>query len=81
MGYDHAAPKLAVNLTLNADLIERCRTEVGNLSVYVETLLAADLERREAAADAEKRRTERAIVAFTALYEEHGSLSEELQEK
>lgn len=79
MGYDHAAPKRPVNLNLNADLVERCRSEVSNLSAYVEELLAADLEKRMAAAEAEKRRTEGAIDAFSALYESHGSLSEELQ--
>jgi post-segregation antitoxin (ccd killing protein) len=66
-----------VNLNLNSDLVERCRSEIGNLSAHVEELLAADLERRAAAAEAEKRRTERAIDAFSALYEAHGSLSEE----
>jgi post-segregation antitoxin (ccd killing protein) len=68
-----------VNLNLNTDLVERCRSEVGNLSAHVEALLAADLEKRAAAAEAEKRRTERAIEAFSALYEAHGSLSEEVQ--
>ena len=79
MGFDHSAPKRPVNLNLNIDLVERCRSEVGNLSAHVEELLAADLEKRTAAAEAEKRRTERAIEAFSALYEAHGSLSEELQ--
>jgi post-segregation antitoxin (ccd killing protein) len=68
-----------VNLNLNADLVERCRSEVGNLSAHVEALLAADLKKRAATAEAEKRRTERAIDAFSALYGEHGSLSEEMQ--
>ena len=75
MGFDRSAPKRPVNL--NADLVERCRSEVGNLSAHVEGLLAADLEKRAAAAEAEKRRTERAIDAFSVLYEAHGSLSEE----
>lgn len=79
MGFDHSAPKRAVNLNLNADLIARCKSEVGNLSAHVEDLLAADLEKREAVAAAEKRRTTRAIEAFSALYEAHGSLSEEMQ--
>ncbi len=77
MGFDHSAPRRPVNP--NADLVERCKSEVGNLSAHVEALLAADLERRDAAAEAEKRRTERAIDAFSALYEAHGSLSEEMQ--
>ena len=79
MGYDRAAPKRAVNLNLNTDLVERCRSEVGNLSAYVEGLLIADLDKRAAAAEAERQRTERAIDAFTALYEAHGSLSEEME--
>jgi post-segregation antitoxin (ccd killing protein) len=68
-----------VNLNLNSDLVERCRSEIGNLSAHVEELLAADLKRRAAAAESEKRRTERAIDAFSALYEAHGSLSEEMK--
>jgi len=79
VGFDHSAPKRPVNLNLNADLVERCRSEVGNLSAHVEGLLAADLEKRTAAAAAETQRTERAIDAFSTLYEAHGSLSEETQ--
>ena len=79
MGFDHTARRRPVNLNLNADLVERCKSEVGNLSAHVEALLVADLEKRTAAAEAEKRRTERAIDAFSALYEAHGSLSEEIQ--
>ena len=79
MGFDHSAPRRPVSLNLNADLVARCKSEVGNLSAHVEALLAADLEKRAAAADAERRRTERAMDAFSALYEAHGSLSEEMQ--
>jgi antitoxin CcdA len=79
MGYDAAAPKRPVNLNLNTDLVECCRSPVGNLSAYVESLLGADLEQRANAAAAESRRTERAVEAFSALYEAHGSLSEEMQ--
>jgi antitoxin CcdA len=79
MGYDRTAPKRPVNLNLNADLIERCRSGIANFSAHVEALLAADLAQRQARAEAEKARTERAIEAFSALYNEHGSLSEEMQ--
>ena len=79
VGFDHSAPRRPVNLNLNADLVERCKSEVGNLSAHVEALLAADLESRAVAAAAEKRRAARAIDAFAALYEAHGSLSEEMQ--
>jgi antitoxin CcdA len=79
VGFDRSAPKRPVNLNLNSDLVDRYRAAVGNLSAHVEQLLAADLEKRTSAAEAEKRRTERAIDAFSALYETHGSLSEEMQ--
>jgi antitoxin CcdA len=79
MGYDLAAPKRPVNLNLNSDLIERCRSGVGNFSAHVEALLAADLEHRQASVNAERKRTERALDAFSALYHEHGTLSEEMQ--
>ena len=66
-------------MNLNADLVERCKSDVGNLSGLVDALSAAEREKRAAAAVAEKRRTERSIDAFSALYEAHGSLSEETQ--
>jgi len=80
MGYDRAAPRRPVNLNINSDLVERCRTGVGNFSAHVERLLAADLERREASAAAERAAKERAIDAFAELYQREGSLSEELQQ-
>ena len=76
MGLKHSAPKRPVNLNLNADLVERCRSEVGDLSAHVKEVFAADLEKRAATAEAEKRRTERAIDAFSTLCEAHGSLAE-----
>jgi antitoxin CcdA len=79
MGFDRSAPKRPVNLNLNADLVEQCRSAVGNLSAHVEALLAADLEKRAEVLKAEKRRTELAVDAFAALYEDQGSLSEEIQ--
>jgi hypothetical protein len=53
VGFDHSAPRRPVNLRLNSDLVERCKSEVGNLFAHVEELLAADLEKRAAAAEAE----------------------------
>ncbi len=79
MGFDHGAPRRPVNLNLNSDLVDRCRAGVDNFSAYVESLLEADLKRREAEDDAERQRTERAIDAFSELYRQHGSLSEEFQ--
>jgi antitoxin CcdA len=79
LGFDRAAPRRPVNLSLNSDLVEQCRSGVGNLSAHVEALLAADLEQRQVRIEIEKRNTARAIDAFAALYDEHGSLSEEMQ--
>jgi antitoxin CcdA len=79
LGFDRSAPKRLVNLNLNSDLVEHCRSGVSNLSAYVEDLLAADLALRKAKLEAQKKRTEQAIDAFADLYHEHGSLSEELQ--
>jgi antitoxin CcdA len=79
LGFDRSAAKRPVNLNLNSDLIEQCRSGVSNLSAYVEELLAADLEQRQARAEIEGRNTAQAIDGFAALYQEHGSLSEEMQ--
>jgi post-segregation antitoxin CcdA len=78
-GFDHSAPKRRVNLNLNSDLVEQCRSGVRNLSAHVEELLAVDLERRHCNIEREKQRTEQVIDALAALYHEHGSLSEEMQ--
>jgi len=80
MGYDPTAPRRPVNLNMNSDLVERCRTGVNNFSAYVEGLLAADLAQRDAHMASEKAGTERAIDAFSALYQRDGSLSEEMQD-
>ncbi len=50
-----------------------------NFSAHVESLLAADLDRRERRAAAEKAATEKAVDAFAALYNSEGSLSDEFQ--
>ena len=44
--YDPKAPKRAVNLTLNADLVTRARAEGLNLSALAEEAVAAALARR-----------------------------------
>jgi hypothetical protein len=52
--------------TANAGPTRDCR---AFFSAHAEKLFAADPEKRAVAAEAEKRRTERAIDAFSALYE------------
>jgi len=58
--------------------VDRCKDAIENLSAHVESLLAQDLERREARAAREKANTELAIDAFAEYYRQHGSLSEQL---
>ena len=65
LGFDPSAPKRPVNL--NADLVARCKSVVCDFSADVEALVVADLAKREASA-AGKRRTARAIDAFSAPY-------------
>jgi antitoxin CcdA len=43
--YDRDAPRRAVNLSLNEDLVTRARRLTGNLSATVESLLADFVER------------------------------------
>jgi hypothetical protein len=77
MGCDHAAPRRPVSL--NADLVERCKSEFGSLSAHVGARLAAGPGKRAAAVETESRRTVRAIDASSALCNAHGSLSDEMQ--
>jgi antitoxin CcdA len=64
-GYDIAAPKRPVNMTLNEDLIRRARGITSNLSETVETLLAAFVED----AEAKTAERERQVAANEALVE------------
>jgi len=66
-------------VNLNADLVERCKSEFGSFSAHVEPPLSAGQGKRAAAVETEGRRTVRAIGAFAALYVAQGSLSAEIQ--
>jgi antitoxin CcdA len=77
MGYDRAASKRPVNMTLNEDLIRRARAVTPNLSETVENLLAAFVDDAEAkAADHEKQIAEH-IAANDAFVAKYGSLADE----
>ena len=81
MGFDRAAPKRAVNMTLNEDLVRRARFLTPNLSETVETLLAAYVD--EAEAQAVQREQQIAahiaahIAASDAFVTKYGSLADE----
>jgi antitoxin CcdA len=77
MGYDQAAPKRAVNMTLNEDLVRRARGITPNLSETVETLLAAYVDDAEARAANREQQLAAHIAASDAFVAKHGSLADE----
>jgi len=77
MGYDRAAPKRPVNMTLNEDLIRRARGMTSNLSETVESLLAAFVEDAEAKVVDRERQIAAHIAANDAFVLKYGSLADE----
>jgi antitoxin CcdA len=77
MGYDRAAPKSVVNMTLNEDLVRRARAVTPNLSDTVEKLLADFLASNEARDAAEIERDVRTMAAFAAVNAVHGTLADD----
>jgi antitoxin CcdA len=77
MGYDRAAPKRAVNMTLNEDLVRRARGLTPNLSETVENLLAAYVEDAEARAAQREQQIAAHIAASDAFVAKYGSLADE----
>ncbi len=78
MGTDQTAPKRAVKMTLNADLVRRARAITPNPSDTVEAPLAAyvaDSEARDAARD---QKIKAHIVASDAFIAKYGTLADEL---
>jgi antitoxin CcdA len=77
MGYDRAAPKRPVNMTLNEDLIRRARGMTSNLSETVESLLAAFVDDAETKDADIQRQIEDHIAADAAFVAKHGSIADE----
>jgi len=76
-GYDRAAPRRAVNLSLNADLLMRAKALTKNLSGTVEDLLAAFVQQATARQRDEDERLDAVISALNAFHDRHGFLSDE----
>jgi antitoxin CcdA len=75
--YDTQAAKRPVNLTMNADLVEKARAGGLNLSALAEAAVAAELARRARERwDAE---IAEACAAHERYLEEYGSASELLR--
>jgi antitoxin CcdA len=77
MGYNTAARKRAVNLTLNEDLVTKARAVTDNLSGVVESLLADFLVKEEQRHAAEAQRVRETVATWNRFAEKVGSFAEE----
>ncbi len=75
--YDRNAPRRAVNLSLNEDLVARAKKSTRNLSATVEELLAGYVQQEQARRRAEDETLDEVISALNAFNERHGFLSDE----
>lgn len=75
--YDRSAPRRAVNLSINGDLLVQAKRLTQNLSGMVEELLASHLQAELARKQAEDDTLDRIITTLNARHEEHGFLSDE----
>jgi antitoxin CcdA len=75
--FDTDARKRPVNLTLNADLVDRVRDITDNLSGVVEKLLADYLVQQQQERLSRHRISEATSAAWTTFNSEHGSIADE----
>lgn len=80
MGYNRAAPKRPVSMTLNEDLVRRVRGLCSNLSETVEGLLADFVETAEAKALEREQKIAAHVAANEAFVAKYGSLADEFSE-
>jgi antitoxin CcdA len=74
--YDRHAPRRAVNLTANSDLVNRVRAECGNLSQLLEQTMINYLAERELIRWKEQNRA--AFDSYNVMIAERGTLSEDI---
>jgi antitoxin CcdA len=75
--FDSDARKRPVNLTLNADLVDRVRATTDNLSGVVEKLLVEYLEQQRLARLNQQRIADETCAIWNAFHDKHGSLADE----
>lgn len=75
--YDTRAPKRAVNLSLNEELVAKARQLTDNLSAEVEGLLVDFIERQTRLRQLEAGELRRAAAAWDDFAERHGALGDE----
>lgn len=76
--YDHKAPKKPTNLSLNSDLLNKCRDMNINLSATLEQALSERLARKRAEKWAEENKN--AIKAYNEFVEKNGCFGDEFRE-
>ena len=74
--YNTDAPKRPVNLTANSELVNRVRSENGNLSKLFEHSMITFLAERELTRWKEDNKA--AFASYNRMIEERGSVSEEI---
>ena len=75
--YDPNAPRRAVNLSLNEDLVAQAKGLTPNLSGTVEALLAGFVERERERLRTEDEALEAVVTAVNAFHEKHGFISDD----
>ncbi len=75
--YDRNAPRRAVNLSLNGDLLARAKRMTKNLSATVEELLASYVQQEQLRRRAEDEALDQVILALDDFHTRNGFLSDE----
>lgn len=75
--YDRSAPRKAVNLSINEDLLARAKMATRNLSGTVEELLAGFIQNDEARKRAEDTKLIEVLDALATFHDQHGFMSDE----
>lgn len=78
--FDRDAPRKAVNLSLNEDLVSRAKALTRNLYGTVEHLLAGYLRDEHARKQAEDDRLDQVVAALNAFHEHHRFMSDEFSD-
>lgn len=76
--YDYVAPKKATNLSVNSDLLKRCRELNINLSATLEQALTEKLAKNKAGKWREENKN--AIKSYNDVVDKYGCFGDEYRE-
>jgi antitoxin CcdA len=77
VSYNRNAPKRAINLSLNGDLVKQARQYSGNLSAEVESLLAGYVQQQTQAREDKLAEARRLCETLNEFNRRHGSFADE----